>query len=294
VSKTRIVGVCLLRNEEHFVVWSLMNIASFCDEILVLDNMSEDRTPELLDELSTRLGHLRVVEVEDAYDTHKYVEDLAGGDFWVFGVDGDEIYDPAGLARLRPRILAGEFNDYWRIYGHAFHVVDFDWAALTAFGYGQPEARSITKLYNFAAITSWRQGRHQRLHGKSMEFRPGYSAEKARCVWEEVSWADSDLRCLHMCFVPRSPLEKKANGRANPSERMKANAILRRAGQFLRLPRWDSGRKGTYKERFYAQGPLQGASITSFGRPRDWADLDPKVLAVEELLDRTGDRQSRP
>ena len=42
----RIIGVCLLRNEEHFVAWSLMNIAEFCDEIIVLDNKSNDRTPE--------------------------------------------------------------------------------------------------------------------------------------------------------------------------------------------------------------------------------------------------------
>lgn len=265
-----------------------MNVADFCDEILVFDNKFEDRTTELLDEVSRRFQHIQVVEVEDAYDTHKYVEDFAGKDFWCFGVDGDEIYDPAGLARLKPRILAREYKDHWRIYGHALHVTGIDWNTRRALGYAQPEARSITKLYNFNAITSWRQGRHQRLHGKTMEFRPGNSLEKAHCVWNDVSCGDSDLRCLHMCFVPRSPLEQNADGRPNPSEHMKSKALLRRAGQLLGLPRWDSGRKKNYKDRHYAQGPFKAADITSLGRPGDWHHLDPKALTVEELLEATG------
>ena len=50
--------------------------------------------------ISHRFKHVRVIEVDDAYDTHKYVEPFVGKDCWVFGVDGDEIYDPDGLARL--------------------------------------------------------------------------------------------------------------------------------------------------------------------------------------------------
>jgi glycosyltransferase involved in cell wall biosynthesis len=284
VSGTRIVGVCLLRNEQNFVLWSLMNIVNFCDEIIVLDNKSKDRTPELLQEIARRFGHVRIFEVEDAYDTHKYVEQFAGKNFWLFGVDGDEIYDPVGLERLRPRILAGELNDDWRIYGHSLHVVGIDWASSKAFGYGQPQARSITKLYNFNAISSWREGRHQRLHGKSMKFRPGYSLEKAGIVWNDVSWAESDLRCLHVCFVPRSPLDEGAEGRPNPSEFMKSAAFLRRAARFLRLPRLDSGRKRNYKQRFYAQGPIVSVDIGSFRRPTDWLQLDCEAPTVEALL----------
>jgi hypothetical protein len=143
-----------------------------------------------------------------------------------------------------------------------------------------PTRPPILKLFNFDAITSWRQGRHERLHGKSMEFRPGYSMEKVHCVWKESTWAESDFRCLHLCFVPRSPLDEKGNGRSNPSELMKANAFLRRAGRFLRLPRIDSGRKHSYKERCYARGPLRAVDIAAFGRPSG-AELTPKLVMVE-------------
>ena len=281
MSKTRIVGVCLVRNEENFVAWSILNIADFCDEIIVLDNKSTDRTPEILAALSRRLAHVRVIEVDDAYDTHKYVERFAGNDCWVFGVDGDEIYDAGGLARLRPRILSGEFNDYWRLFGHALHVERIDWAAKTAFGHGQPEARSITKLYNFKAITSWHQGKHQRLHGKSMQFLAGYHLEKEHNVWEAASWSESDLRCLHLCFVSRSPNEQKARGRPNPSELMKAKAFLRRAVSALGVQRWNLGRRPSYKERFYSKGTIEQVDIAPFGRPVELAEIAPTLVALE-------------
>ena len=249
-----------------------------------MDNESEDRTPALLKVIASRFKHVRIVKVDDAYDTHKYLEGYAGKNLWVFGVDGDEIYDPVGLARLRPRIVAGEFNAYWRIYGHSLHVVGIDWGAARAIGYGQPESRSITKLYNFNAITSWCEGRHQRLHGKSMTFREGYTLQTAVCVWKDVTWTQSDLRCLHVCFVPRSPLDKIVEGRPNPSEVMKSQALLRRVAQLLGLPRIDSGRKKNYKQRFYAEGPLIEVDIASFRRPTDWQGLDPHAFAVEEAL----------
>ena len=89
MSGTRIIGICLVRNEEHLVAWSIANIADFCDEIIVLDNNSQDRTPEILAAISRRFAHVRVINVEDAYDTHKYVEPYTGKDCWVSGVDGD-------------------------------------------------------------------------------------------------------------------------------------------------------------------------------------------------------------
>jgi hypothetical protein len=262
MSDTRIVGICLVRNEQNFVEWSIMNIAQFCDHIIVLENNSQDETPHILRDISRRIKDLRIIQVDDAYDTHKYVEEFAGKQAWVFGVDGDEIYDSGGLARLRPRILSGEFSDYWRIVGHALHVERIDWHSKTAFGYGQPAARSITKLYNFDAITSWGQGKHQRLHGKSMQFRPGYFLKKEHNICERASWGHSDLRCLHMCFVPRSPFDGEQN-RRNPSEVMKSGWLRNRLLKRLGVQR----NRRSYKDRFYAKGPLFTVDISPFAAP---------------------------
>ena len=91
MTQRTIFGVCLVKNEEHFIGWALNNVVDFCDEILVMNNRSQDRTGAILDTLAAKHDHLRIIEVTDANRTHAHVEHLAGTNTWVFGVDGDEI-----------------------------------------------------------------------------------------------------------------------------------------------------------------------------------------------------------
>ena len=294
MSETKIFGVCLVKNEENFIAWALSNVADFCDEILVMDNRSEDQTRPQLDAVSNRFPHIRVMTVDDAYDTHRHVEHLANTKTWVIGVDGDEIYDRAALARLRTRLLAGEFDEWWRIYGHTIHTLGLDFENQTAFGYVPPAARSITKLYNFAAITSWHQPRHERLHGKDMKFHPGYSRERAHALWRDVDWAQSDFRCLHMCFQPRSSLDAEGIARANPVEVKKAGKTVRRLTDSL-MRRFDPSYdlKKNYKNKHYAIGQISSGGIDGFGRPTDVLDLAPGAASIETMLaDLTSTRES--
>ena len=82
---TRIVGVALLRNEDRFVAWSLLNVVDFCDAVMVLDNGSTDRTRAIVDAIAARWPHVQVQTVADAYDTHRFVAPLAGSDAWEIG-----------------------------------------------------------------------------------------------------------------------------------------------------------------------------------------------------------------
>lgn len=285
MTQRKIVGVCLVKNEEHFIGWALGNAAAFCDEILVMDNRSEDRTGAIVKKLAEQHSHIRVIEVEDANKTHTHVEHLAGTDTWVFGIDGDEIYDRDGLARLRPRVLAGEFDAYWRVYGHTIHTRQLDLEALTASGYVPPAARSITKLYNFAGVDSWRQPNHERLHGKDMVFRPGYHWDHAYNFWEHEGWDASDCRCLHLCFGPRSDHDRKGDPRANPVDVKKARRIVKRlTTDLMRLLDRDYDRKKNYKYRHYALGPVVHEAISGFGRPSDFRDATAHAGDVEAML----------
>jgi len=98
----QIVGVMLVHNEDVFVERALRNSAGFCDRIHVADHMSTDATWEILEAIAGELDHVDAVRVRATGDSHALVEGYAGTDTWVFGIDGDELYDPAGLARLRP------------------------------------------------------------------------------------------------------------------------------------------------------------------------------------------------
>lgn len=295
---TQILGVWLLRDEEYFAAWSLMNAVEFCDRVLVMDNRSRDRTREIVEAVAARYGHVEILDVEDAYDTHRHLEAFTGTPTWVFGVDGDEIYDPAGLVRMRTRLLAGEFDAHWCVTAHMRHVLGVRFDRAAAFGYTQPESPNPTKFYNFGAIARWAPGRHERLHGlKSVVFRPGYARDGVLHTWRREHWDGADFRCLHLCFMPRSPLDEpvgggdiKPTGRANPAERMKARALLRRARRAVlrRLdPRHDVRRN--YKHRHYAKGPVTTFDITGFGAPGDFRAVDPGCAgALDAIRTTTG------
>ena len=106
-----IVGICLVKNEEYFVAWALMNVLKFCDYILVMDNLSDDLTGQIVRRIAEEHHHIEVIQVPDPNNTHKFLEHYFGTDTWMLKVDGDEIYDPKGLvAKLRTKILAGEFD----------------------------------------------------------------------------------------------------------------------------------------------------------------------------------------
>src|SRR5947207_15990060 len=97
---TRIVGSVLVRNEDLFVERSIRNVAEFCDRIHAVDHVSDDATWEILQSLADELDHLEVRRSRNSAVAHRLLAPYAATETWVLGVDGDELYDPAGLARF--------------------------------------------------------------------------------------------------------------------------------------------------------------------------------------------------
>ncbi len=288
-----IIGISLVRNEEHFVAWALMNAIGFCDRVLVLDNGSTDATPEILHAIASRHPKVEIHQIDDAYDTHRYVEPLVGTSTWIFRIDGDEIHDPVGLSRLRKGILAGDFDAYWSISGHMLHVTGVDAERNVAYGYQQPAAPSGISCFNLEAMARWHPGRHERLHGhKRIEFRPGYSPEQTLRIWEREPWSEACLRCLHLCFMPRSSHdvlprdESEPVGRANPSEIRKSGSRWRQLRNAV-MRRLDPGYgvRRNYKLRHYAKGDVTALDISSFGRVTDHHAIAPRCDAAAQVLE---------
>lgn len=218
----RIVGIVLVKNEDLFVTLAIRNVLDFCDEILVLDNFSTDGTWARLEALADEQAKkITLMRIRNAKQSHRLLHPYAGRPVFVFGVDGDELYDPAGLQRMRRKILGGSYDHAWCLYGHVLHATAINLGAGTATGYQTPVARSMTKLYNFGALESWEEPGQQRLHGKNMVFKPGFSTASSVRSFQKKPWAESPLRCLHACFVPRTTQhqdELANNARRNISE----------------------------------------------------------------------------
>jgi len=205
-----VVGIVLVRNEDVFVEQAVRNIAEFCDRIHAVDHVSSDGTWDILQRLAREYPHLDARRAHHAGESHKLIEQYAGTSTWVFGVDGDELYDAARLAGFREELLGGRYDAAFKVASNVLNCVELD--PERARGYLSPPSRSITKLYNFAAIDEWRGDGSERLHGGRILFRDGYDEGSVDNIGERIGWDETPLRCLHACFLRRSSSERPRSG----------------------------------------------------------------------------------
>jgi len=265
---TRIVGIVLVRNEDRFVRRVVENIAGFCDRIILGDNASTDDTANILREWADHDPARREYHrLESPVESHDLLAGLAGTSTWVFAVDGDEIYDPVGLAAFRTRILAGEFSASWMVMGNVLNCTRLDEGTGQAEGYLSPPSRSITKLYNFSAIDSWDGPTPERLHGGRIGFRSGFSADQKRLLHEEAPWEASPLRCLHVCFLPRSHSESGSETERKNIMEMQPKCLLTRARQWIARCLGQEGQTSWKRDR-YCRGPLTTVETAAFFKDR--------------------------
>lgn len=259
----RVVGIVLARNEERYIESAVRQASVFCDSFLFCDNGSTDRTPAILRSLARELPDASFHALRHPRESHELVAPLCGSNTWVFGVDGDEIYDAAGLVRLKARIRAGEFDGSFTVFGNVLNVTRLDEPGEKVWGHLAPPCRSMTKLYNFAALESWGGACPERLHGGHQVFRAGFEAGSRRYLHEEVPWEESDFRCLHLCFLPRSSAEDTA-ARPNIMETYGAGAGRRTVLRLRRL----LGISGPsrWKNERYRRGPEVEKDLSPFLR----------------------------
>jgi glycosyltransferase involved in cell wall biosynthesis len=213
---TRIVGIVLVKNEDRFVRQAVRNALGCCDEMLLVDNGSNDATPAILESIAAGSEKASLHPISHPTESHDLLKKYIGTQTWVFGVDGDEIYDSAGLEKFRSMVLDGAFDGHWMVLGNVLHCDRVEQG--TAHGYLSPPSRSIVKFYNFAAIDAWDGDAPERLHGGRPVFRRGFSERAKRRLEIEYSWDDSPLRCLHTCFMSRSSADKGIESRENIME----------------------------------------------------------------------------
>ncbi len=161
----QIVAILLVKNEDLRIRWVINNIVGFCDHIIVLDNHSTDRTWEIVKQLADSTDKITVSRWDHPKTSQEILRRYYGTDTWVFGVDGDEVFGPSGLAAMQEPLRKGEFDHVWRIGGNFLHCVAVDVAARTAYGYLAPPAREGVKLYNFKIVKDWKSHAVERLHG---------------------------------------------------------------------------------------------------------------------------------
>jgi len=259
----RIVAICLLHNEDRFLNRILSNLLNFADEILIADHLSSDQTPDIAKAWAAHHSHIQYRRIQHPRASHDWICEYINQPVWAFGVDGDEIYDPEGLARLRPKLQQGEYDHFRQLYGHAFHCEAIDTTIGLAQGYATPPCRTITKLYNFNAYQDWEGPCPERLHGGTIRFHDGWTAEDNAWLYKQQSWEECDFRCLHTVFMRRSSHDQEQRPpRQNISERNQTPPIKKFTQWIHSRFRGPTG--SAYKQDKYARGDLLERNVKHF------------------------------
>lgn len=267
VNQIKIIGIVLVKNEDLYIEQALRNILEFCDEVIVTDNESSDDTYAIVSALASTHSKIRLSRISHPRESHDAIAPYAGTNTWIFAVDGDEIYDPEGLKKMKQLLTDGRFNNTWSVLGNVLNCTKIDVPNKKAIGYLAPPSRSMTKLYNFSLIESW-TGCPERLHSGVLKFK----SEKINYhhkheFYREFNWDDSCFRCLHAVFVPRSS-SKRGPGKTtklNPSEVQSIRSAFERRSfvKFIsRFLRYNFGKD--WKTKNYRKGSLTEKDITFF------------------------------
>ena len=263
MSAPQIVGIMLVKNEDLFLRRALSNILGFCDRIIIADHQSTDATFEIAQEVARTSPKVEAHRIRDPQESNDMLTPFVSTSTWVFGVDGDEIYDVAGLARTREQLAQGLWKEWWVVFGNVLNCAELDETQRIARGWLAPPCRSMTKLYNFAAVQRLDPESTQRLMGRHNTYNPGYDAALRHEIYKTTPWEEAQFRCLHTCFLPRSSREPAGTaGRENITDlrRYSVGAFLRRAAARL------TGRKAEspWKHEKYRRGELVTVDATPF------------------------------
>lgn len=98
----KITGHCVVRNEDIWVWYALKSVLPFCEQILVYDTGSSDKTVERIKSLSSPkiiLEEKGVVDAQGLVDLRKEQIESTQTD-WFLVIDGDEIWPEENIKKI--------------------------------------------------------------------------------------------------------------------------------------------------------------------------------------------------
>lgn len=112
MARTAITAIVIARNEEHNLAWCLRSVRGWCDEIVVVDMESDDRTAEIAGRYADRVVPHPVIP---DFDRARLVAVEHATSPWIFSLDADEIAHPDLGEHLRGAVEADPPFDALRI-----------------------------------------------------------------------------------------------------------------------------------------------------------------------------------
>lgn len=119
-----ISGIVITQNVENIIADCLDSL-SFCDEIIVVDNKSEDRTKDVAKKMGAKVSEYAQ---EDFSKLRNFGLKIALGE-WILYVDADERVTPELASSIKHQVLSIENNNFsaFRIKRKNFYFGNHEW-----------------------------------------------------------------------------------------------------------------------------------------------------------------------
>lgn len=105
------LALCMMvKNEQQFLPYCLGSIYKFCDEIVVVDTGSTDRTIEIAKSFGAY-----VIEApwKDDFALIRNISQSAVKSDWIIWLDGDEVVSDSGAKKIKQQLINDSSADFW-------------------------------------------------------------------------------------------------------------------------------------------------------------------------------------
>ena len=135
IIKNKISAALITYNEEVLIEATLKKL-TWCDEIIVIDSNSSDKTVELCKKYNAKV----YTKTFNGYGEQKrFMVDHTNND-WVLSIDADEVLTNKLITEIQTELIAPKFNVYTLNRRHVFLG--------KVFNYGKLKNESIIRLFN--------------------------------------------------------------------------------------------------------------------------------------------------
>jgi glycosyltransferase involved in cell wall biosynthesis len=136
----KISGIIVAKNEELMIADCLDSL-SFCDEIIVVDNKSEDRTAEIAEKMGAK-----VIEYSsDSFSDTRNMGMKKATSEWLLYVDADERVTPELMSEIKQCILNNRNVDAFRIKRKNYYFGNHEW----------PYIEKLERLFKKGCLEGW-------------------------------------------------------------------------------------------------------------------------------------------
>jgi len=157
---SKITGIIIAKNEEEMIADCIDSLA-FCDEILVIDNNSTDRTVEIA-------KHLKATVIESKADNFADRRNLGlakAKNEWVLYIDADERVDTELQEEILAVVKSKRIISVYRVSRKNFYFGTFEW----------PIVEKLERFFRKSALKEWKGDLHESpVYEGEVSDLPGY------------------------------------------------------------------------------------------------------------------------